>query len=104
MTKAKPNTQSGGTRKTAYFSDGLDAELLTHAERFGNFSNYIKRLIALDMERGLLRIPKRKAVPQSLPQKPEPTRTETGGIRIDFGKPSIYDVAQRKKNEPDSRI
>lgn len=45
-----------GIRKSIYFNEGLDDQLLEHAKEWGNFSQYVKRLILLDIERGITKV------------------------------------------------
>lgn len=63
------------TRKSVYFSEGLDEMLLEHATQFKNFSNYVKYLITLDKERNLTA---RKE------ETKQPRRVKSKGITLDF--------------------
>lgn len=62
------------TRKSVYFSEGLDETLLDHAGKFKNFSNYVKHLIMLDRERNLT----------GKKEETQPRKVQSQGIRLDF--------------------
>jgi hypothetical protein len=47
-------------RPPVYFNENIDGDLWEHAKQFGNFSAYVKKLIRIDLERGLVKLPKVK--------------------------------------------
>jgi hypothetical protein len=49
---------SNSLRQTVYFNGDIDGDLHQHANKFGNFSAYVKKLIRIDLERGLVKLPK----------------------------------------------
>jgi hypothetical protein len=49
-------------RPPVYFNENIDGDLWEHAKQFGNFSAYVKKLIRIDLERGLVKLPKVKPV------------------------------------------
>lgn len=49
-------------RPPVYFNENIDGDLWEHASKFGNFSAYVKKLIRIDLERGLVKLPKVKPV------------------------------------------
>ncbi|MGC4378420.1 hypothetical protein WD019_16065 [Fictibacillus sp. Mic-4] len=58
-------------RQPVYFNETIDGDLWQHAAQYGNFSAYVKKLIRLDIERGLTKPPKPKRTPPpSFPATP----------------------------------
>lgn len=71
-----------GIRKSIYFNEGLDDQLLEHAKEWGNFSQYVKRLILLDIERGITKVTPQKTVKQNdIPTVSHVSNTQENGIK-----------------------
>lgn len=57
-----------GMRKTVHFSASIDDDIRKHAESFGNFSGYVKKLIREDMHRNP-QVKRNKARPTPKPSE-----------------------------------
>jgi hypothetical protein len=61
-----------GMRKTVHFSANIDDDIRKHAESFGNFSGYVKKLIREDMHRN----------PQDKRRKARPTTKPSENVEV----------------------
>jgi hypothetical protein len=57
-------------RKSIYFSDELDGDILGHVRQLTNFSGYIKKLISIDIERGITNVihGRKTEIPEASPK------------------------------------
>lgn len=86
-------------RKTVHFNDKIDADIISHAESFGNFSAYVKKLIRNDMKGTHKPKGKReKEVTKKAP--PIEEAKPVNDTVVEKVKPSIYEIAAKKASQP----